>query len=170
MVNENVAEFDKTEFDDVVFPSGKLSYVTRLIHEIEGLMLDSTLYNNDNYSTLKNKEVELDFRYEIVNNACLEYEMLGEEQKCKMEKWKNEKLRPYHKIKINVKDFFERSKNLEKQARSLEEKVSQHDSVSQISFKSSSSISFKLAKEKAKIQAEKIFQKRQEDLEAKKKN
>src|SRR5215469_9721677 len=169
MVNENVAEFDKTEFDDVFFPSGKLSYVTRLIHEIERLMLDSTLYNNDNYSTLKNKEVELDFRYEIVNNACLEYEMLGEEQKCKMEKWKYEKLQPYHKIKINLKDFFERLKNLEKQARSLEEKVSQHDSISQISFKSSSSISFKLAKEKAKIQAEKIFQKRQEDLESKRK-
>ena len=86
MVNENVAEFDKTEFDDVVFPSCKLCYVTRLIHEIEGLMLDSTLYNNDNYSTLKNKEVELDFRYEILNNACLEYETLGEEQKCKMQK------------------------------------------------------------------------------------
>ena len=72
MENKNAVEFDKSETDDVVFPSGKLSYVIRIIHDIEGLMLDNTLYDNDNYSNLRNKEVELDFRYEILYNACLE--------------------------------------------------------------------------------------------------
>ena len=55
MDKEKVVEFEKSETDDVVFPSGKLSYVSRIIHEIEGLMLDSTLYGTDSNSNLGNK-------------------------------------------------------------------------------------------------------------------